>query len=149
MTRILPPPHPIRAQTHAFRLQEWLLFAIVFFSRIANFFYSSSKLHNASFARLDEMERLLEVRPDHDSSLLLGVGHMNHVIRVRPEKSRSELGNMLVVAPTRGGKGLLAVSQPSAGSTRSSSTTSRATSLPRPHASGQALGRFSSLTRPG
>src|SRR5207248_6810484 len=29
----------------------------------------------------------------------------------RPTKARRELGNMLIVAPTRGGKGLLAVSQ--------------------------------------
>jgi type IV secretion system protein VirD4 len=33
------------------------------------------------------------------------------VLRVKPTKTRRELGNMLVTAPTRGGKGLLAVSQ--------------------------------------
>jgi type IV secretory pathway TraG/TraD family ATPase VirD4 len=32
-------------------------------------------------------------------------------LKVRPVKTRPELGNLLVVAPTRGGKGLLAVSQ--------------------------------------
>ena len=36
---------------------------------------------------------------------------MNHVLRVRPTNARPELGNLLVVAPTRGGKGSLAVSQ--------------------------------------
>jgi type IV secretion system protein VirD4 len=33
------------------------------------------------------------------------------VLHVRPTKARRELGNLLVVAPTRGGKGLLATSQ--------------------------------------
>jgi type IV secretion system protein VirD4 len=35
----------------------------------------------------------------------------NRVLRVRSTKERRELGNLLVVAPTRGGKGILAVSQ--------------------------------------
>jgi type IV secretion system protein VirD4 len=43
--------------------------------------------------------------------LLVGVSRFNQVLRVQPTETRRELGNMLVVAPTRGGKGLLATSQ--------------------------------------
>ena len=47
-----------------------------------------------------------------DISLLLGAtGSLNRVLQVRPTRARRELGNMLITAPTRGGKGLLAVSQ--------------------------------------
>lgn len=42
--------------------------------------------------------------------LLLGSRH-GHFVSIRPTKERRELGNLLVVAPTRGGKGLLATSQ--------------------------------------
>ena len=49
--------------------------------------------------------------PDKEASLILGVSHLNHVLRVKPVKTRRELGNLLVVAPTRGGKGLLATAQ--------------------------------------
>ena len=41
----------------------------------------------------------------------MGVGELGRVLRVRPTRARRELGNLLVVAPTRGGKGLLATSQ--------------------------------------
>src|SRR3712207_62738 len=44
-------------------------------------------------------------------SLLLGSTRFNHTLRVQSQKKRRELGNVLVVAPTRGGKGLLATSQ--------------------------------------
>jgi type IV secretion system protein VirD4 len=46
-----------------------------------------------------------------ETSLLLGVSRFNRVLRVHPTETRRELGNVLVVAPTRGGKGLLATSQ--------------------------------------
>src|SRR5207247_1157987 len=42
--------------------------------------------------------------------LLLGTTKAGFVA-VRPTQERAELGNLLIVAPTRGGKGLLAVSQ--------------------------------------
>src|SRR3954470_21236003 len=45
------------------------------------------------------------------TSLLLGRALLGGIYQVRPRTARRELGNMLVVAPTRGGKGLLAVSQ--------------------------------------
>jgi type IV secretion system protein VirD4 len=70
------------------------------------------KLHAARFARLHELSHLLSPGLDDlKTSLLLGIGHFNHFVCVRPTKTRSELGNLMVVARTRGGKGLLAVSQ--------------------------------------
>lgn len=83
----------------------------VFISRLSFIFSQSPKLHNARFAGLDELENLLAPVPDNEGSLFLASGRFDHILRVRPTKTRSELGNMLVVAPTRGGKGLLAVSQ--------------------------------------
>ena len=93
------------------RIDRWLLRLLIIFSKLAVFFSGEHKLHNARFARIDELANLLEARPQEDTSLLLGIGRLKHVLRVRPVKTRSELGNLLVVAPTRGGKGLLAVSQ--------------------------------------
>ena len=46
-----------------------------------------------------------------EAHLLLARGPNRHLLRVRPQETRPELGNLLVVAPTRGGKGLLATSQ--------------------------------------
>jgi type IV secretion system protein VirD4 len=93
------------------RIDRLLLRLAIIFSKLAVLFSGDNKLHTARFARIDELENLLEVRSQGDTSLLLGIGRLNHVLRVRPMKTRSELGNLLVVAPTRGGKGLLAVSQ--------------------------------------
>jgi type IV secretion system protein VirD4 len=93
------------------RIDRWLLRLLIIFSKLAVFFSGDNKLHNARFARIDELANLLEVRPQGETSLLLGRGRLNHVLRVKPVKTRSELGNLLVVAPTRGGKGLLAVGQ--------------------------------------
>jgi type IV secretion system protein VirD4 len=44
-------------------------------------------------------------------SLLLGVNHFSRILHVRATPKRRELGNMLIQAPTGGGKGLLAVCQ--------------------------------------
>ena len=41
----------------------------------------------------------------------MGVSSFNHVLSVRSTPKRRELGNVLVTALTRGGKGLLAISQ--------------------------------------
>lgn len=46
-----------------------------------------------------------------DSSLILGRHRYGTTLRVNPIPNRRELGNMLICAPTRAGKGLLAVSQ--------------------------------------
>src|SRR2546429_8005447 len=50
-------------------------------------------------------------RTRNPTSFFIGENRWNHFLLVRPTKTRRELGNMLIVAPTRGGKGLLATSQ--------------------------------------
>src|SRR2546421_1017654 len=68
------------------------------------------RLHRARFARLDELTSITSPTPD-PTSLLIGVNRWKQFLLVRPTQTRRELGNMLIVAPTRGGKGLLATSQ--------------------------------------
>ena len=83
---------------------------VVLVNRIRSFFQHSQTLHNARFANLHELTGLLTDRFD-ETGLLLGISRFNNLLRVQPTETRRELGNMLVVAPTRGGKGLLATSQ--------------------------------------
>jgi Type IV secretory system Conjugative DNA transfer len=80
-------------------------------SRIASAFQSGHKLHSSRFARIHELTTLMTDKLSTDTSLLLGTTHLGNVLRVRPIRTRRELGNLLVVAPTRGGKGLLATAQ--------------------------------------
>src|SRR5712692_4191605 len=68
------------------------------------------RLHRARFAAIDEVASITANAPQ-PTSLLLAVNRFKHFFLVRSTSTRRELGNMLVVAPTRGGKGLLAVSQ--------------------------------------
>jgi type IV secretion system protein VirD4 len=70
-------------------------------------------LHRARFAHVDEVWPLLSssFAPD---CVLLGTRRFllsQRLVTVRQTKQRPELGNLLIVAPTRSGKGLLAVSQ--------------------------------------
>jgi type IV secretion system protein VirD4 len=70
-------------------------------------------LHRARFARTSEVWPLLAstFAPD---GVLLGTRRFlfgKPLVTVRKTKHRPELGNLLIVAPTRSGKGLLAVSQ--------------------------------------
>jgi hypothetical protein len=70
-------------------------------------------LHRARFARTHELWPLFSASfvPD---SVLLGTRRFllsKPLVTVRKTKQRPELGNLLIVAPTRSGKGLLAVSQ--------------------------------------
>jgi hypothetical protein len=90
--------------------KSFLIGAFIFLSRVSSFFAPYKQLHNARFALPHELAHLLTYHLNHQTSLLLGVGYLSHVLRVRPTPTRRELGNLLVVAPTRGGKGLLAVS---------------------------------------
>src|SRR5918992_4311054 len=91
-------------------LKQFLFTVVVLFNRIKSFFQHSASLHHARFAALHELSMLLTDRFD-EPSLLLGVSRFNHLLRVQPTKTRRELGNLLIVAPTRAGKGLLATSQ--------------------------------------
>jgi type IV secretion system protein VirD4 len=84
---------------------------MVVFNRIRAFFENSAHLHTARFAHPHELEHLHSRTWHSEPGLLLGVSSFNQVLTVRPTKKRRELGNLLVTAPSRGGKGLLAVSQ--------------------------------------
>ena len=73
----------------------------------------SQALHRARFAHATEVWPLLysSFAPD---GVLLGTRRLLlslRLVTVRKTKHRPELGNLLIVAPTRSGKGLLAVSQ--------------------------------------
>jgi len=70
-------------------------------------------LHRARFAHVDEIWPLLS-SSFAPAGVLLGTRRFllgKRLVTVRQTKQRSELGNLLIVAPTRSGKGLLAVSQ--------------------------------------
>jgi type IV secretion system protein VirD4 len=71
-------------------------------------------IHRARFARLTELRELFSSTPPSDG-VLLGTKRLFLVLRrfvvVRPTQRRQEIGNTLVVGPTRSGKGLLATSQ--------------------------------------
>ena len=71
---------------------------------------SEKSLHTARFARLTETTTLTTKGLDKEG-LLLGLGKFGRALQVRSTRRRPELGNVLVVAPTHGGKGLLAISQ--------------------------------------
>jgi type IV secretion system protein VirD4 len=91
-------------------LQQLLLGVIVFFNRILAALQHSQSLHHARFSALHELVNLLS-STFSGTGLLLGVSHLKHLLHVIPTTTRRELGNLLIVAPTRGGKGLLATSQ--------------------------------------
>jgi hypothetical protein len=92
-------------------LKHFFFAVALFVNQIRSFFQHSQNLHHARFAELHELTGLLTDRFD-ETSLLLCVSRFDNLLHVRPTKTRKELGNLLVVAaPTRGGKGLLATSQ--------------------------------------
>src|SRR5205807_1072624 len=71
-------------------------------------------IHRARFAKLFELRELLSREPSVDG-VLLGVRRVflffKRFVVVRPTSRRQEIGNTLIVGPTRSGKGLLATSQ--------------------------------------
>jgi type IV secretion system protein VirD4 len=71
----------------------------------------SPQLYADRFARPHEVNPLVSPNWQEEAGLLLGVSAFNQVLSVRPKPKRGELGNVLVDALTRGGKGLLAISQ--------------------------------------
>ena len=95
--------------TVALLIQRIMLYLSEAFARIHAFFATDTLLHTARFARIYELGHLLQPTFTPDG-LLLGTTH-HHFVTVRAQPTRRELGNMLVVGPTRSGKGLLAVSQ--------------------------------------
>jgi type IV secretion system protein VirD4 len=71
-------------------------------------------IHRARFAHRRELKGLLSKAPCPDG-VLLGMRRdllfFKRFVVVRPTKTRREIGNTLIVGPTRSGKGLLATSQ--------------------------------------
>lgn len=90
-------------------IERLWLFLSAALHRIRAFFAPDNRLHQARFAHPFELRPLLHHSPVADG-LLLGSRKAGFV-SVGKTATRRELGNLLVVAPTRGGKGLLAVSQ--------------------------------------
>jgi type IV secretion system protein VirD4 len=79
-------------------------------SRLSASWSQEKHLRNDRFALPHELSPILSPTLD-GINLLLGEASYNHVLKVSRTKAHRELGNVLVVAPTRGGKGLLAESQ--------------------------------------
>jgi type IV secretion system protein VirD4 len=69
------------------------------------------QLYADRFARPHEVNPLVSHNWQEEAGLLLGVSAFNQVLSIRSTPKRRELGNVLVDALTRGGKGLLAISQ--------------------------------------
>jgi type IV secretion system protein VirD4 len=69
------------------------------------------KLHTARFSRRSELRHLLTSIPRADGLFLGKLPFPHRFVSVVPQQERRELGNLLIVAPTRSGKGLLATSQ--------------------------------------
>ena len=69
------------------------------------------QLYADRFAHTHEVDPLVSQNWQQEAGLLIGVSAFNHVLSVRQSKKRRELGNVLVDGLTRGGKGLLAISQ--------------------------------------
>jgi len=102
-----------RSETLKQRLTRLLYrLAVIYSSATVFFSHDHHKLHAARFSRLHELADLLtDSFEDVKAGLILGISHFNHIVSVRPTPKRQELGNLLVCARSRAGKGLLAVAQ--------------------------------------
>ena len=63
------------------------------------------QLYSDRFADPHEVDPLVSPNWQQETGLLVGVSAFNHVLSVRRRRKRRELGNILVDALTRGGKG--------------------------------------------
>jgi type IV secretion system protein VirD4 len=80
-------------------------------SRVHALLPKSPQLYSDRFAHPHELDPLVHPDWEREAGLLVGVSSFNQVLSVRRTPNRRELGNILVDALTRGGKGLLAISQ--------------------------------------
>ncbi|MFL5625911.1 MAG: type IV secretory system conjugative DNA transfer family protein, partial [Ktedonobacteraceae bacterium] len=96
--------------TFALAIRRILLFFSIGVHWIRAFFPTDNHLHRARFANTSELSHLLTPAPPADG-LLLGRASLRSFVTVQPKQMRRELGNLLIVGPTRSGKGLLATSQ--------------------------------------
>jgi len=91
-------------------MKRFLHLLSMILSWMSALFANTDALHKARFALPHELTSLMSDTLD-EMGLLVGMSHLGGLYRIRPTPQRRELGNALIVAPTRGGKGLLAVSQ--------------------------------------
>src|SRR5215216_4047583 len=80
-------------------------------SRISALLPKTPQLYSDRFAHPHELDPLVHQDWEREAGLLVGVSSFDQVLSVRRTPKRRELGNILVDALTRGGKGLLAISQ--------------------------------------
>ncbi len=88
----------------------WMGLALWGYYRFYPLFLFNFHLHKARFARRDELRDLLHTSFPPDGLLLGKSRYIRTILAVRSHKKHREIGNLLIVAPTRLGKGLLAVS---------------------------------------
>ena len=91
-------------------MKRFLHIVSIILSFVNAFRSHAGELYHARFARIHELTDLLTDSLPSES-LLLGISQFSRILHVKSTPQRRELGNCLIVAPTRGGKGLLAVSQ--------------------------------------
>src|SRR3954465_6406562 len=82
----------------------------ILLSRLSSLGAGTDELHHARFALPHELTPLLSHTLDEEA-LLLGRTHLGGIYRVKATRARRELGNLLVCAPPRSGKSILAISQ--------------------------------------
>jgi|RhiMetStandDraft_8_1073273.scaffolds.fasta_scaffold00465_2 type IV secretion system protein VirD4 len=82
----------------------------ILLSRLASLGGSNGQLHHARFGLAHELAQVTGHTLD-GQHLLLGRSPLGGIYRVAPSKKRPELGHMLVIAPPRSGKSMLAASQ--------------------------------------
>src|SRR4029453_14934378 len=80
-------------------------------SRVNALLPKAPQLYSDRFAHSHELHPLIHADWEREAGLLVGVSSFDQVLSVRSTPKRRELGNILVDALTRGGKGLLAISQ--------------------------------------
>src|SRR4029434_1120656 len=80
-------------------------------SRVNALLPKAPQLYSDRFAHSHELDPLIHADWEGDAGLLVGVSSFDQVLSVRSTPKRRELGNIFVDALTRGGKGLLAISQ--------------------------------------
>jgi type IV secretion system protein VirD4 len=91
-------------------MKRFLHMLSIIFSWVSALFPKAQALHKGRFAHIHELTELLTDSLPTES-LLLGIGQFSRILHVKSTKERRELGNILIEAPTGGGKGLLAVCQ--------------------------------------
>ena len=91
-------------------MRRFLTTVTMLLSRLSSLGGGSGELYHARFGLPHELAPLTGHSLD-GAHLLLGRSPMGGIYRVAPSRQRPELGHMLVVAPPRSGKSLLAASQ--------------------------------------